>query len=466
MKREYPELSELMIRAMKPPEEVNIRRFELIPFTGKLSKLTGMKHMPFKTISIKDGNKQKKIQVFFNRTNKKAYVQEILVERYKKQLEVYFLNKQNMLSDGENKSISEEAKNKNKEIIFGKSQSNFDINEEKAITDNHFKTKNAKDTNITELSSKELKKYLISDFGDHTYKRSSIIEIYSYDIAYFNSLKSAGRIRQEALKFFDERAVLLEEANLIPTSAFRKLKFEQIVDDYINKPVILVKNTKSELITKSEQEKAIVDNLWNSLKPNSQKTPEILHDNRIRVKDFLIRSTTFKCMNRGHSIRNIEGIIDVIDDRGVVSKINIPAGYCPKCNVFFILESTFQHIKAKGTPICRISDEKSYLKSFTNVKGMKLAQESILMQYGYTVSQQEGLSQNRRRKILNTLIDNSVLTKTDIISYLDFFINQHKHQHKYELAVKKWEKDREYVSHYKLGQYTEFKVGSISRKKK
>ena len=38
MKREYPELSELMIRAMKPPEEVNIRRFELIPFTGKLSK--------------------------------------------------------------------------------------------------------------------------------------------------------------------------------------------------------------------------------------------------------------------------------------------------------------------------------------------------------------------------------------------------------------------------------------------
>ena len=49
MKRDYPELSELMIRAMKPPEEVDISRFQLIPFTGKLSKLTGIKHIPYMT---------------------------------------------------------------------------------------------------------------------------------------------------------------------------------------------------------------------------------------------------------------------------------------------------------------------------------------------------------------------------------------------------------------------------------
>ena len=51
MKRDYPELSELMIRAMKPPEEVDISRFQLIPFTGKLSKLTGIKHIPYMTKS-------------------------------------------------------------------------------------------------------------------------------------------------------------------------------------------------------------------------------------------------------------------------------------------------------------------------------------------------------------------------------------------------------------------------------
>ena len=45
------------------------------------------------------------------------------------------------------------------------------------------------------------------------------------------------------------------------------------------------------------------------------------------------------------------------------------------------------------------------------------------MQYGYTVSQEEGLSPLRRQKILAVLIDNEVLTKNDIIGYLDCRLN-------------------------------------------
>lgn len=95
---------------------------------------------------------------------------------------------------------------------------------------------------------------------------------------------------------------------------------------------------------------------------------------------------------------------------------------------------------------------------------MKLSQESVLMQYGYTVSQEEGLTSARRRKILALMIDNGVLTRSDIISYLDFFINQRKNQHRFEKAIEKWESDREFVSEYKTGNYSKYGVSGIYRK--
>ena len=116
-----------------------------------------------------------------------------------------------------------------------------------------------------------------------------------------------------------------------------------------------------------------------------------------------------------------------------------------------------------GVVLCRICDEKSYLKN-SWINGMRLAQESILMQFGYTVSQEEGLSASRRQKILAVMIDNRVLSKSEIISYLDFFISQRQYQSKFELAVSKWEMDRDFVEEYRVGEYTQFGVNAIYRR--
>ena len=145
------------------------------------------------------------------------------------------------------------------------------------------------------------------------------------------------------------------------------------------------------------------------------------HDNSIRVKDFVVRRTTFKCMHHDHHLQNIDAKIDIIDKLGNIKHEIVSAGYCPNCNIFFLMESTYQKLKLKGTLVCRISDEKTYLNGTTSENGMRLAQESILMQYGYNVSQLEDLSSARRKKILAVLVDNDVLTKSEIISYLDFF---------------------------------------------
>ena len=184
---------------------------------------------------------------------------------------------------------------------------------------------------------------------------------------------------------------------------------------------------------------------------------------QIGVKDFLVRRAVFKCMHSKHKVEDLVAAVKVIGDDGREKIVKITAGYCEQCKIYFIMESTYEKLRNMGVVLCRICDEKSYMKN-TWVNGIKLAQESILMQFGYTVSQEEGLSSSRRQKILAVMIDNKVLSKSEIISYLDFFISQRQYQRKFELAVSKWEADREFVQEYKVGQYTQFGVNAIYRR--
>ena len=95
-------------------------------------------------------------------------------------------------------------------------------------------------------------------------------------------------------------------------------------------------------------------------------------------------------------------------------RISISAGYCPICNIYFIMESTYQNLKNRGTIACRVSDEKTYLKHHMTSNGMNLSSESILMQYGYNVSQTKDLSEYQRQKILVMIIEHEVLSKNEI----------------------------------------------------
>ena len=74
------------------------------------------------------------------------------------------------------------------------------------------------------------------------------------------------------------------------------------------------------------------------------------------------------------------------------------------------------------------------------------------------------MSAYRRHKILATLVDSGVMKRTEIISYLDFFINQRQYQSKYERAIAKWEDDKEFISEYGIGTYAKFGVNAIYRR--
>lgn len=218
-----------------------------------------------------------------------------------------------------------------------------------------------------------------------------------------------------------------------------------------------------------EQQAGLNKTIAHNYRTIKKQTDSINHE--ITAHDFVVRSSSsvFKCRNKLHQLQDVRAVFRSISRMGTVRELEIPAGYCPQCNIYFILESTFERIKRSGVPICRTMDEKTYVCNNYNGSSMDitLAQESVLMQFGYTVSQTEDLPMIQRRAILAAVVDYKVLTKNEVISYLDYFIRYRKNQRnqdgslRYGAAIEKWKEDREFISHYKIGNYTKVAMKRI-----
>lgn len=113
-----------------------------------------------------------------------------------------------------------------------------------------------------------------------------------------------------------------------------------------------------------------------------------------------------------------------------------------------------------GIVLCKVLDEKEYLKN-DYLNGTKLAQKSLLMQYGYNVSQVCDISDKKRQDILKFIIDNKILSKNEVISYLNFFISQKQGISNMGQAISKWKKDREFIEKYHIEKYEEVEIKSI-----
>jgi hypothetical protein len=79
----------------------------------------------------------------------------------------------------------------------------------------------------------ELKRYLLTDFRDEKYKRASLIDIFRRDQKYFAKLEKAHKIHPDAELFFDNNREQLSAAESIREDAFCNLKYEQIIQDYV-----------------------------------------------------------------------------------------------------------------------------------------------------------------------------------------------------------------------------------------
>ena len=194
---------------------------------------------------------------------------------------------------------------------------------------------------------------------------------------------------------------------------------------------------------------------------SSQKAEEA----HIAVRDFVIRRTVFQCKGSGHKLRNIIGLVFILNKYSNKEEVSFPAGYCPICDKYFVMESTYKAIKRRGRLLCRITDEKNYLNGdngWMDTSGM--AQESILKQYGYSVAANSGMSEKMRRAILEALIEEGEISFNDVISYLTMFINLKFGQDQYSSAISKWESDIKYLNDkYANTHWNRYRANSFTR---
>lgn len=195
-----------------------------------------------------------------------------------------------------------------------------------------------------------------------------------------------------------------------------------------------------------------------------QKT---INENRtlkdVRFEDFLLAKNNFRCRSHGHSIQDIIACIQVLKiDVGIETEF-INGWYCNDCNNFYIDVVDYNKLRRKGILICKNMTEEKYFESISKSSTNNIyGEESILHQYGYNVSDKDGLTDEQRWAILAVLVDHQVLDREWIKSFLRGLINRFGRQNKdYSSAIEKWESDIDFISRYQIDSLTTIGIRSL-----
>lgn len=199
-------------------------------------------------------------------------------------------------------------------------------------------------------------------------------------------------------------------------------------------------------IKKNEENIRIARELCEQLNP--PKDPFAgLPKKTIFISDIIVRANSFYC-NKNHNVKDIVGIISIIDKKGTSRNKKVVLAYCETCDVYYILEETYKNLKKYGVIGCQVMSKKMYEKNgkFDFLVSGEWAEYSPLRLWGYTTSKNEGLTDDQRKAVLAMILDKKLMSKDKMLSYLDFFVRTHNN----EDSISCWKEDRKFVEEYKI----------------
>ena len=235
---------------------------------------------------------------------------------------------------------------------------------------------------------------------------------------------------------------------------------KQFIDKFRN----LKKDGGKSIVLQNMREQGQTLNEKQSL-VSRKKEPQIKNPpKKVNTRDFVIRSSVLSCMYSNHQILNVDAVIKSVNSKGEIAPTIIPAGYCQKCQKFFILDDDYEKLLLAGKPLCTIVEERNYKENYRNNRYFDdlsaWPEESVLSKCGYNVNQARGLTTLERRKILANIIDQEVLSKIEIRSHLKKQMALHK---RHLQAVDKWASDEDFVAAYNKGYYARYGIEKLRR---
>lgn len=126
-------------------------------------------------------------------------------------------------------------------------------------------------------------------------------------------------------------------------------------------------------------------------------------------------------------------------------EVELDVEYCPICKRYMLNYTSYERYRERhGLLIGKLK----MISSSSTGGEFEMASESPLKLCGYNVSLAEGLSATTRQFLLAKIIHGGIMSKLDVIHYLEHFINMNGAKKENVLALEKWCDDLDFVHKY------------------
>lgn len=248
--------------------------------------------------------------------------------------------------------------------------------------------------------------------------------------------------------------------------AERPVLFRDLFEKYIARQIIVQKLKPAQIIEAEYQDIQHVRKLrkWRKNQMKRQEEQVNTNPHHISFTTIVVLCNTFYC-NKNHPVEDVQALLNVVDALGNIHCIQVPAGYCKACNIYFLLESDFRVAKSQGVLLCQLISKEKYASGLNSTEEVMLKPESLLHQSGYNVNALDGLTSMQRQLILSYVLDNKLYTVNGLLSFLDWLINRNNRVTSKNMssALQKWREDRKFVANYDLEKQRQVYVGTITK---
>lgn len=170
-----------------------------------------------------------------------------------------------------------------------------------------------------------------------------------------------------------------------------------------------------------------------------------------------VHKGTIICQRDNHNVVTATAVLLGKNDQTIELTVN----YCKDCKRFFINYISYEAYRNKyGVLIGNIVLEDEDRNIFSDVV---LAEASPLKLCGYSVNQQDGYSKETRWYIISKIIDRGIMSKSEVIRYLEYFININGRKKSNQLALSKWKEDLKFTLSYESSKQERHFISEIKR---
>ena len=211
-------------------------------------------------------------------------------------------------------------------------------------------------------------------------------------------------------------------------------------------------------VIESTQPKERTDTEGNATCMNLTNEAEAVEEPQWTESSILyVHKGTIICQRDHHNVVSATAVLLGRFDKDIELTVN----YCRDCKRFFINYISYETYKHRyGVLIGNIVMEDEGKNIFGDVY---LADASPLKLCGYSVSQQDGYTSQMRQYIIAKIIDRGIMSKSDIVKYLEYFISINGKQKRNHLALEKWKEDLTFTLGYEADRQERHHITEIKR---